>query len=46
MGPVPVEMLPQLVPILIENLDLLQRLRSDEDGESRVVMVPAEEVPA
>ncbi len=45
-GPVPVAMLPQLIPIVIENLDLLERLRWDEETEGRVVMVPVEEVLA
>ncbi len=41
---VPVEMLPELVPMLIEHLELLKRVECDSEAERRVLMLPAEEV--
>lgn len=41
---VPVEMLPEVLPMLIRNLPMLKNIRRDTDAENRVLMVPVEAV--
>lgn len=41
---VPVDMLPEIVPMLIRNLPMLKNIRRDKEAENRVLMVPAEAV--
>jgi ferredoxin-nitrite reductase len=43
---VPVSMLPELIPVLMKNMDTLKRIRRDRGAENRVVMVPAFAEPA
>ena len=38
---VPVDMLGEVVPVILRNLDTLRNLRSDREAETRVLMVPA-----
>ena len=39
---VPVDMLPEILPMLIKNLSTLRKIRRDTEAEKRVIMIPAE----